>query len=237
MQVLNGSSNISLSRTRLAALNQALLQRSYADPNFGNYTESPVVDTAERRISYMDVDSGGEAFIPGEAALPSLPPDLSTQTPPNADHNPAPGFQDPAKQTNPLGWCYPNYFDTPPAFEDSDYYHANNDRPSLGQMISKPLHKLGSRLGSRTGSPHSRPPSQDDFPDMGSEYATQNPVHHQIYQRHPHSQPHAQAHHLAQQPPLPHHVQQHTPVHHVAMRQHFRGADTHSSLHHFTPHG
>ncbi|KAF2877593.1 hypothetical protein BDV95DRAFT_559612 [Massariosphaeria phaeospora] len=165
MAVLIGNPNVSLWRTRLAEMNAALLQASnsmpqpavFDDCGASPFAESPTVDTTGRRISYMDVDPSTEFLDMSQPAIPDLPPTLDPQSNPIIDtENPQnSGFVDPGKPSNPMGWCYPNYFDTPPAFEDSAYYH----RPSLGQMISKPLHKLGSRL-SRHNTTNTRPPSQ-----------------------------------------------------------------------------
>lgn len=224
MHILNGNTNISLSRSRLAALNSALLQKSSMNPSFGKYAESPVADTDERRISYMDLDS--EDFINlADQSIPPLPPALEAPAPVPTEQQPSTAaFVDPGKPSNPLAWCYPNYYDAAPTFEESDYY----DRPSFGQIITKPLQKIGSRLGSRNSSPHSRPMSQAEQHEMNHDYPGQVPMHHQ-------------QHHHPEQQPAPQHLQhsQHfvpqQQTHPSAMRHHYRGPDPHAQLHLFTP--
>lgn len=248
MHILIGNPNISLSRTRLATLNAALLRTNYNDPSFGQYAESPVVDNTERRISYMDLDSG-EYLSPVEQAIPQLAQNLEAQPQPPMEANPEPpqnsGFVDSGKPTNPLNWCYPNYFDAAPTFEESSYY----DRPSFGRMFSKPLSKIGSKLSSRNGSPHSPHPSHVDHNDLGPEYSNmQVPTHHHLQQQQQQQQLQPQQHQPPQhQPPPPpppqhpHHLQ-HPQAHqqmnqqmnHMAMRQQYHG-DPHNQLHIFTP--
>ncbi|KAF2002315.1 hypothetical protein P154DRAFT_521127 [Amniculicola lignicola CBS 123094] len=181
MQILIGTSNAPQTRARLQAVNTALLQACNISPDTVNFDASPfgetdiTTDTDGRRISYMDLDPGDfldltQQEIPMPPALephtshqshqsqhsqqshPSDSPTIHSPMDPEPVQNPA--FTDPGKAPNPLGWCYPNYFDAPPSFEESPYY----DRPSLGQMFSKPLRKIGL---SRRESPHSRTPSQD----------------------------------------------------------------------------
>jgi hypothetical protein len=222
MHILNGNTNISLSRSRLAALNAALLQKSSVNPLFGKFAESPVPETDERRISYMDLDS--EDFINlADQSIPPLPPALEAPAPVPTEQPSTSAFVDPGKPSNPLAWCYPNYYDAAPTFEESDYY----DRPSFGQIFTKPLQKIGSRLGSRNSSPHSRPMSQAEQHEMNHDYPGQVPMHHQ--------------HHHPEQQPVPQHLQhsQHfvpqQQAHPSAMRHPFRGPDPHAQLHLFTP--
>jgi hypothetical protein len=250
MHVLIGNPNMSISHTRLAALNAALLQRSSGDINFGHHgNPTPAMEESERRISYMDIDSNDFLNQP-DHSIPTLPPNLDaqlsqpSQSPMNTDaeQQQTPGFIDQPKPTNPLGWCYPNYFDAAPTFEESDYY----DRPSLGHMIPKPLQKIGTRVDPRNSSPHSPSPSQGQH-DMGSHYPMQNNTHH-YYHTHQPPQP--------QQPPPPpppqasqaqhldhshhiHHPQdsQHLQLHQQPMmRQQYHTQDPHAHMHLFSPH-
>ncbi|KAF2999769.1 hypothetical protein E8E13_005340 [Curvularia kusanoi] len=185
MQILIGQSNASFSRTRLASLNAALLGVTTHTPNyhcgsspFGE-SNSPTIDTAERRISYMDIDPGDYLDV-SQPPLPDLhlsmsAPQLQTPVTDNGQQmqQQQTDFMDQTKTPpNPLGWYYPNYFDTAPQFEESQYY----DRPTLGQMIAKPLHKIGNRLSSSRNS--SRPTSQveQSSHDMHVEFGIQNPV-------------------------------------------------------------
>jgi hypothetical protein len=107
-------------------------------------------------------------------------------------------FVDPGKTSNPLNLFYPSYFDAPPQIEESNYY----ERPSLGQMISKPLQRIGSRL-SRHGTPGSRPiSSQPDHrmihADMTPEFQIQSPV--QMERGFPHHHQHQPSMHVQQYP-------------------------------------
>lgn len=225
MNILIGTPNMSLSRTRLAAVNAALVQAVSKAPAFSHYEESPVLDDTGRRISFMDLDSGDFLALT-DPAMPSVPQNLDSQPQIEGEQTQNPGFVDPSKPAaNPLGWCYPNYFDAAPQFEESPYY----DRPSLGQMISKPLHKIGSRL-SRNGSPHSsRPSSQVDAHDVGSDFPIQMPIQQPPAQQQPsHHHSHQQSH---QQPHHPTHQQPHP----MAMRQQYREPDQNNHLHLFTP--
>lgn len=230
MHILNGNPNGSLWRPRLSAINAALLQlqaRSTIPHMDNNYAESPIVDEPGKRISYMDLDSG-EFLDLTDPVVSTLPPSLDTQQsmaqqsmaqqpmaqqsmaqqPMETEHTQNSAFVDPGKPSNPLAWCYPSYFDAAPSFEESQYY----DRPSLGQMISKPLHKIGSRLSSRHSSPHSRPSSQADPNDIARDYPMQMPLH-------------------QQQPPHSQHPQHHQIPHHMAMRQQYRaGHEQHDQL-------
>ncbi|KAJ8112794.1 hypothetical protein OPT61_g4918 [Boeremia exigua] len=185
MQNLNGHSNVQLSRTRLASLNAALLSVTSHTPNYhcgsSPFAESssPTIDTNERRISYMDIDPGDYLDV----AQPPIP-DMHLNMSAAQIHTPvtdsgqqiqqeAHNYMDQTKPSpNPLGWYYPNYFDAAPQFEESQYY----DRPSLGQMIAKPLHKIGNRLSTSRNS--SRPTShvEQSSSDMNVDFGIQNPV-------------------------------------------------------------
>ena len=231
MHILNGNPNIPVSRSRLASLNAALLQvcPASAVSEFNFMPESPVIEEPSRRISYMDVDTSGDFLPIAEAAIPPVPQELEQHQSHMEQEQPSnDGFVDPGKPSNPLNWCYPNYFDAPPQFEESQYY----DRPSISRMFSRPLHKLGSRLGSgsRNSSPHSRPASQTDQPDFGSDFALQMPMQQQQQQQQPQPQPQAyQQHHYAQPPQVPQLQQPHP----MAMRPPYR-PDQHEQLHLFT---
>ncbi|KAH3915464.1 hypothetical protein HBH56_074610 [Parastagonospora nodorum] len=220
--------------------------------------ESPAVDTTNRRISYMDVDPGdyldvAQPVIP-DMAHPMSAPSMNPPHPqvPALDHHhhqqqqqqqqqqtntTADEFTDQAKPpANPLGWCYPSYFDAAPQFEESQYY----ERPSFGSMISKPLHKIGNRLNnSRQNSPHAshmQSASQmSQEPEMGADFALQNPVA-AMGMRHP-------PHHTQQQH-LPQHIpqQQQHPQYHAmsqAPQQHYRNVPPmhDQQLHLFTNQG
>ncbi|KAH7121019.1 hypothetical protein B0J11DRAFT_54875 [Dendryphion nanum] len=126
---------------------------------------------------------------------------------------PSNGYVEPVKPVNPLGWCYPNYFDPAPTFEESHYY----ERPStFGQMLSRPLHKIGNRLGSRHSSPHSRPSSAADHHDFVIPMQQQQ-------MGLPTSQPQQS---------------QQQQYNHMNMRQQYRTPDDqHPQLHLFTPQG
>lgn len=269
MQILNGSSNLPLSRTRLMSINAALLRVTNTLGHKAEFDcggtpfiepDSPAVDTAGRRISYMDLDPGDFLDV-AQPAIPDIPHPMHTsamnppmsappsQTPiidhhQQLPHTPTEDFIDQSKVTaNPLGAWYPNYFDSAPQFEESQYY----DRPSFGQIISKPLHKIGNRISSsRQSSPHSshmRSPSQmnQGQQDMGAEFALQNPgvamgMRHAPQQaQHQHIPQH---HQQQQQPPQQqqqhqHHMMSHTQTHH----QHFRStAPMHEQLHLYTTH-
>ncbi|KAF2746200.1 hypothetical protein M011DRAFT_445565 [Sporormia fimetaria CBS 119925] len=225
MHVLIGTPNLSLSRTRLAALNAALLQRSFARTSQESYMESPVVEESDRRISYMDVDSGDYLDL-ADAAIPPLPPSMETLPSMNGEQPQVGSFTEEPKPANPLSLCYPSYFDAAPTFEESDYY----DRKSLGRIISKPLQKIGSKL--RTSSPHSRPSSQTSHHELMPDYTTQPVVSHEFHQiNHSPIPQHSHPIHYSQQPlpPQPTHPQQ------AVMRQQFRGPDPLTPLHIFTP--
>jgi hypothetical protein len=234
MHILNGNPNISISRARLAALNSALLQASLSVPNFNFLPESPAIDDTERRISYMDVDTGGDFLPIADPVIPTLPPELEQQQQQQqqqhhpqmeTEQQPNTGFVDPGKPSNPLNWCYPNYFDSPPTFEESPYY----DRPSISRMFSRPLHKLGSRLGSRNSSPHSQTSSQMEQPDFSSEYTIPLQMQpHQQQQQQQQQQTHHQHHPQLSHVPL---LQQ---PHPMSMRPPYRQPDQHEQLHLFT---
>ncbi|KAF2733278.1 hypothetical protein EJ04DRAFT_274498 [Polyplosphaeria fusca] len=222
MQILNGNPNNILSRSRLAAVNTALLQSSHKFHDAGAfesagdaspYMDEEMVDGAGRRISYMDLDPGDFTNLTqpmSQPEIPSIPHTLDPHTPilePEQPH-----FVDPAKPTtsnqgtNPMASWYPNYFDTAPTFEESQYY----DRSTLGHLITKPLRKIGSGLGSRRSSPHSRPSSQADANDFG-DADFMMPIQHQ-----------------GPQPPT---------NHLMAMRQQQYHHDTHRDLHLYTHQG
>lgn len=217
MHVLIGNSNIQLSNTRLATINAALLRISNTLSNGPDYDcgsspfvepQSPAVDTTGRRISYMDVDPGDFLDV-AQPAIPDLPPVMSTSTvnvshphTPVIDNEPQPHLhnneygEQQKPPANPLGWCYPSYFDAAPQFEESQYY----ERPSIGQIISKPLHKIGDRLGSsRSNSGHSRSSSHisQGASDMGNDFV----IHDSVAA-------------MSMRPPQYQHQQQHIPQHH-----------------------
>lgn len=227
MHILIGNPNATLSRSRLAAVNAALLRASnssvsnaaYDDCGASPFDDSPAVDAAGRRISYMDLDTTGDFLDLSQPAIPDMMPTPGPQQAvmEGEQQQNAGGFVDPGKPpSNPLGWCYPNYFDAAPSFEESPYY----DRPSLGQMISKPLHKIGSRL-SRNGSPASRPASQTDHQidqqipqaDMSPDFPIQSPHPlHPMSRQYPHQQqpsPHPQQYRNAVNTQQQHHEQLH----------------------------
>jgi hypothetical protein len=258
MQILIGNSDPQLSRSRLASINAALIRVTNTADHSANYDcgaspfiepESPAIDTAGRRISYMDVDPGDFLDI-AQPAIPDIPHPMSTSTmnpPPSQTpvlehhhqqpHTPTEDFNEQAKPSaNPLGWCYPSYFDAAPQFEESQYY----ERPSFGQIISKPLHKIGHRLnGSRQASPHSshmRSASQmsQEQSDMSSEFVLQNSVAAMGMRHAPHHTQQQQQQHLPQQH---HHPQQHPQYHAMSQmpQQHYRAAPLmHDQLHLFT---
>lgn len=168
----------------------------------------------------MDVDPGNYLDV-AQPAIPDLPPAMTTSTmhTPHA-HTP---IMDPEQHThmyhdeymeqvkvppNPLETLYPNYFGGAPQFEESQYY----DRPSFGQMISKPLSKIGNRLSSSRSNTHPRPSSQmsQASSDIHPDYtvAAMGMRHPHLHQ-HQHQQPqhpiqqhhqHPQQHMMAQQP-------------------------------------
>jgi hypothetical protein len=241
MNILIGNSDIQASRTRLAALNAALLCVTTYTPNY-HCGSSPFAEpnspTAGRRISYMDLDPGD--FL--DVTPPSIPDPLlamngpQTHTPVNDNEHPMHaqqnGYVEQTKPSpNPLDWCYPNYFDAAPQFEESQYYN----RPSLGQMISKPLHKIGNRLSiaRNSRSPH----LSQSQPDLNVDFALQNPVAamsmrniHQNIQPAPPPQQQQQPQHHHQQ----HQQQQHHSIAH-SQPQHYRNAThMHNQSHMFT---
>lgn len=257
MHILIGNSNIELTRTRLASINAALLRVSNTLSHVPDYDcgaspfvepQSPAVDATSRRISYMDVDPGDYLDI-AQPAIPDLPA-VVHQPPLQVSHSQTPAmdstaqthvqgseFVDPNKSAaNPLGWCYPNYFDAAPQFEESQYYDRQTyDRPSFGNIISKPLHKIGNRLGSsRSNSTHSRSSSHmsPGQLDLGSEFALQNPVA-AMGMRHPHQQTH-QTH---QQPHQ--HIQNHPQQHMMGQPQqpYRNSAQMHDQIHMYTTQG
>jgi hypothetical protein len=273
MQILNGNSNPQLSRSRLASINAALIRVTQTAGHSANYDcgsspfiepESPAVDTTGRRISYMDVDPGDFLDI-AQPVIPEIPHPMSVpaMNPPHPQtpildqqqqqpNTPTEDFTEQAKPSaNPLGWCYPSYFDAAPQFEESQYY----ERPSIGQMISKPLHKIGNRInGSRQPSPHSshmRSASQmsQDQPNMGADFTLQDPItsmgmrHSPHYTHQPHM-PHQQQQQQHQHMPQQHHQQQpqqHVPQYHAMAhmsQQNYRNAPPmHEQLHLFTNQG
>lgn len=267
MHILIGNPNASISRSRLAAVNAGLLRACSGmsdfmgnfDSNTSTFDESPTNDTAARRISYMDLDTTDNFLDVNQQPAPPPPPpppsqpqppvpvpDLqvshtSTPTPMDSDQSQTGAYVDPTKPSNPLDWCYPNYFDAAPSFEESQYY----DRPSIGRMFTKPLQRIGSRLG-RHGTNGNRPTSQPEQPqqqvvssnDMNPEYAPQNQMHQPMNNQYPTHALHPQApmfdgferHH---QQPQPHH-------HHHQQQQQQQQQQAHHSnqqpLHLFTPH-
>jgi hypothetical protein len=265
MQILIGNSDPQLSRSRLSSINAALIRVTNTADHNANYDcgaspfiepESPAIDTAGRRISYMDVDPG-DFLDMAQPVIPNIPHPMSTSTmsPPHPQtaildhqqqpHTPGDDFKPPA---NPLGWCYPSYFDAAPQFEESQYY----ERPSLGQMISKPLHKIGNRInGSRQQSPHSshmRPASQmgHEQPDLGADFALQNPVaamgmrhppHHAQHQHQQHLPQQLQQQHQQQQQQQQQQPQQHPQYHampHIPQQHYRTDGPMHDQLHLFT---
>ncbi|KAF2475775.1 uncharacterized protein BDR25DRAFT_88627 [Lindgomyces ingoldianus] len=181
MQILIGRPNTSLSRTRLAAVNAALLQASHANmsqpplpssshvgSSASSFSEPAMTDTSGRRISYMDLDPADFLDLT-QPEIPPLPSDLESHmanASENSHHDP--GFADPGRPTtNPLGFF--NYFDSAPAFEESPYY----DRPSLGQRIAGPLRRVRSNLSSRRSSPHRQPSPHGN--EMEPDFMIQQP--------------------------------------------------------------
>lgn len=247
MQILIGNSNPQLSRSRLASINAALIRVTNSAEHSANYDcgsspfiepESPAIDTTGRRISYMDVDPGDFLDV-AQPVIPDMPQPMSATTmnppPPQTPmmdhqqqpHTPTDEFPTEAKPAaNPLGWCYPSYFDAAPQFEESQYY----ERPSFGRMISKPLHKISNRISSsRQGSPHSshvRAPSQlgSDQNDMAADFALQNAA---LNMQHSHQTQHQQNH-------IPQHQQ-----HHHQQQQHQQHPQYHAMSHmtaqHYNP--
>jgi hypothetical protein len=273
MQILIGNSNPQLSRSRLSSVNAALIRVTNTADHSANYDcgaspfiepQSPAVDTAGRRISYMDVDPG-EFLDMAQPIIPNIPHPMSTSAmnPPHPqtpiiDHQQQPltsggdDFIEHVKPpANPLGWCYPSYFDAAPQFEESQYY----ERPSLGQMISKPLHKIGNRInGTKQQSSHPshmRSASQmsHDQADLSADFTLQNPVaamgmrhipHHTQQQQQPQHLPQQHQHHQLQQQhqqQQQQQQQQHSQYHAMANapQQHYRpGGPMHDQLHLFT---
>jgi hypothetical protein len=177
----------------------------------------------------MDLDPGD--FL--DVAPPSIPDPLlamngpQTHTPVSDNehqmHTQPNGYIEQSKSPpNPLGWCYPNYFGAPPQFEESQYY----DRPSLGQMISKPLHKIGNRLSIARNNARSPHMSQSQ-PELNADFALQNPVAAMSMRNlHQHIQP-------APPPPQQQQTQHHSIAH--SQPQHYRNtAHVHDQLHMFT---
>jgi hypothetical protein len=252
MQILIGNSNPQLSRSRLSSINAALLRITNAADHNANYDcgsspfiepESPAIDTAGRRISYMDVDPGDYLDIV-QPVIPDIPHPMTTPSmnpshphTPVIDHQqqtptPIDDYNEQVKPpANPVIWGYPSYFDAAPQFEESQYY----ERPSFGQMISKPLHKIGNRINtSRQQSPHSshmRSPSQlmQNQSDMGADFALQNPIAAMSMR---HSPLHTQQQHLPQQQHPQYHAMTHAP------QQQYRTAiPMHDQLHLYTNQG
>ncbi|KAF2105801.1 hypothetical protein BDV96DRAFT_474604, partial [Lophiotrema nucula] len=138
MQILIGNPTNPLSRSRLAAVNAALLQSSSKfhdagsyEPSVSPYADEEMSGTDGRRISYMDLDPGDYMSLT-QSEIPAIPHTLETHTPitpVETEQNPA--FVDPGKPSNPanpMASWYPSYFDPAPTFEESPYY----DRPSIG---------------------------------------------------------------------------------------------------------
>lgn len=240
MHILIGNPNATISRSRLAAVNSALLRASNASPHDANFDcgsspfddgPGPDADTSSRRISYMDIDTSEPYLDMSQQPIPHLqianPVQQPQSQPPSqppmmeTEHGQGHEFVEEAKPSNPLNLFYPSYFDAPPQIEESNYY----ERPSLGQMISKPLQRIGSRL-SRHGTPGSRPvSSQPDHrmmhADMTSEFSIQSPIHMERgFPHHHHNQP---SMHVQQQYPPgvgPQHQQQQQQQHAQAQAQH-----------------
>jgi hypothetical protein len=246
MHILIGNSNPQLAQSRLASINAALLRISNSISHVPDYDcgsspfvepQTPTVDTTNRRISYMDVDPGDYLDV-SQPAIPDIPPVMHTamHTPhphtPVMDHEQQPQMHyndygdQPKPPPNPLESLYPNYFGAAPQFEESQYY----DRPSFGQIISKPLHKIGNRLSSsRSNSTHSRSSSHmsQGQPDMSPDYPVAT-----MGLRQPH-----------QQQPLQHIQQQHQQHQQHMMtqprqQQHYGNpSQMHEQLHLYTAHG
>lgn len=252
MHILIGNSNPQASRARLASINAALLRVSTSLSHVPDYDcgsspfvepQTPALDTTSRRISYMDVDPG-DCLDVSQPAIPDVPPVMHTTTTtmhmPHSHtaimdyehqaqmhHNEYIDQSKPA--SNPLGSLYPNYWGPPPQFEDSQYY----DRPSFGQIISKPLHKITNRLsGSRSNSTHSRASSHmsEEQVDMGSDYpiAAMGMRH---LQQHEQPQPHQ---HMQQHQPQ--HPQHHTMTHQSQLQHYGNPMQMHDQLQLYTTH-
>lgn len=247
MHILIGNSNPHHSRARLASINAALLRISSSLAHVPDYDcgsspfvepqtpGAPAVDTASRRISYMDVDPGDYLDV-AQPAIPELPPAMTTSTMHTPHAHPTPvmdheqhtqlyqqEYMDQVKVTpNPLESLYPNYFGAAPQFEESQYY----DRPSFGQMISKPLHKIGSRISSSRGSSSNQRPSSQ-MSQASSEMLPDYSVA-AMGMRHPHQHQQPQ-HHIPQHHQHSQHPQH--PQHHLMPQQHQPYRDTTSQMH------
>lgn len=240
MQILNGNSNLAQSEARLRALNQIMHQRSLATPNYPTYAPSSAPVMAEKRVSYMDVDPVDFCSQPPQTFPSSLPP-IPAPPPLNVEFPPSTTYPELSKHTNPLASFH--YFDDPPAtpnLEDCPYT-MRNSQPSLGQMVGRPLNRLGNRFGSRSEQTHSRPSSQTDYHDATSGWP--GPHHHQQQQQPDLNAAQGSTLSYMQQPPQftqpppvplpapPAEAQPYTP------RQHqFRAPTSQTPLHHFTPH-
>ncbi|KAF1834041.1 hypothetical protein BDW02DRAFT_579902 [Decorospora gaudefroyi] len=217
MHILIGNSDPQFSQARLATINAALLRVCNSLSHVADYDcgsspflepETPAVDAASHRISYMDVDPGDYLDV-SQPAIPDLPPAMHSATmhtphpqTPVMDHEQQPHMQHSEyieqvkPPPNPLESWYPNYFGAPPQFEESQYY----DRQSFGQIISKPLHKIGNRLSSsRINSTHSRtsshmgqgqPEMSPDYPVAAMGLRHPHQPHQHIQQHHQHPQQH-----------------------------------------------
>ncbi|KAF2443174.1 hypothetical protein P171DRAFT_456002 [Karstenula rhodostoma CBS 690.94] len=209
MHILIGNPNATISRGRLAAVNAALLGASNASPNDTNFDcgsspfddgPGPDPDTSSRRISYMDIDTSEPYIDMSQQPIPQQPiPILQMPTPSHQHQQPphsqpqapppmmeteqaeAQDFEDPAKSSNPLNLFYPSYFDASPQIEESHYY----ERPSLGQMISKPLQRIGNHRMMHG--------------DMAPAFQIQSPV--QMDRGFPHHHGHQPSMHVQQYPP------------------------------------
>lgn len=255
MHILIGNSNPEFARSRLAMINAALLRVSTNLPNITDYdcgsssfidVQSPAVDSANRRISYMDVDPGDFLDV-AQPAIPDLPPPVTQPTmhvPPPQTHTPVldnetqphlqnNNYMDPTKPvSNPLEWCYPNYFGAAPQFEESPYYDRQAyDRPSFGQVITKPFQKIGSRLNtSRNTSNQSRSASQLNQvqPEVNADFALHQPV------------PNMGMRHTHQQPQPHHHLNQHSQQHMMTQQspqQYRNSAQMHDHMNMYTTQG
>jgi hypothetical protein len=148
MGILNGDPNGTVSRFRFNLVKQAIIKAaaqsmpqpitplSAYDGSAPSFTEP--TDTDGRRISLMDLDLDPGLEMQDTILTNNVEPQIA-QIP---DHGST--FVDPGKSSNPLIWGYPNYYDAPPTFEQSQYYQ----RPSFGQIISGPIKGVKSRLHS-----------------------------------------------------------------------------------------
>ncbi|OCK73775.1 hypothetical protein K432DRAFT_430401 [Lepidopterella palustris CBS 459.81] len=122
--------------------------------------DQPSFTSPENRLSFMDyttsVDDLGLSLEPMERMPLTMDPHVT--------HNLAfdSSLVDPGKPTNPLTWSYPNYYDPAPLIQDSQFY----SRPSLGQILGKPLRKVRSYKRSQLF----QPSPNTNHPDLSMEY-------------------------------------------------------------------